>query len=497
MKKVLLAGLCLTAFALNVNAQNKTLGVGTATPNTNAALHVESPTNNQGAILPRLTSAERTAMSATLGAADEGLILFDKDLNVLFTWDGTTWRSTSDVVQTLNDKAGSFVINNATATSPAVYGSTNGGLTGSSAGVLGETATAFAGVVGRVTAGFGNGVAGISTSPESGSWAILGQNSGGGSGGWFIAQGADPSVGIESIGSGTGLYLNSQGTGNGLVVEAKSTGNAFAGLFTNFQSGNTYPAIQASTKGVGPGVRVIQNATSQGGGFDAFIQNPSSTAIGVSVNNQGSGTAGNFITNNGANNATSLFTSTNGSGQAFVAMTTGTGRSAYFDQNNASTTSPAVTVVTNSTSGATHALEAFHNGTGDAIYGKANSGSAGNFSSDASSNPASTIFGSSSSTAGGAALGLMHVAEGNALAIFQGGMRVSTANITSSSITTRAAAYNITSGGLTFTISFGLTDGEVFFIYNGTGSTITVNGVQITSGVGRTCIVLGGSLRGM
>lgn len=497
MKKVLLAGLCLTVFALGANAQNKTLGVGTATPNSNAALHVESPTNNQGAILPRLTTAERAAMSATLGAADEGLILFDKDVNAIFIWDGTTWRSTSDIVQTINSKAGSFVINNATATQPAVYGNTNGGFGGSSAGVVGETATAFAGVVGRVTAGFGNGVAGISNSPESGSWAVMGQNTGGGSGGWFMAQGGDATVGVEAIGAGTALYVNAQGTGHGVVSEAKSNGNAFAGIFNNTQSGNTYPAVTASTKGIGPGFRVIQDATSVGGGYDVFIQNPASTAIGVAVDHQGTGTAGNFIINNASNPATSLFTSTNGTGSAFVALTTGTARSAFFDQNNASTNSPAVTIQTNSNAGGTHAFETFHNGVGDAVYGKAKNGSGGSFWSDDVTNPASALFGYSNSTNNGTAIGAMHAGNGNAVAIFQGGMKVSTANVTSSSIATRAAAYNITGGGLTFTISFPLSDGEVFFMYNGTGSAITVNGVSITNGVGRTCIVLGGTLRGM
>jgi hypothetical protein len=270
-----------------------------------------------------------------------------------------------------------------------------------------------------------------------------------------------------------------------------------AGIFTNTQAGNTYPAIQAHTKGVGPGMRVFQDATSQGGGFDVFIQNPASTAIGVSVDHQGTGTAGNFVINNASNPATSLYTSTNGTGSAFVAFTTGTARAAFFDQNNTSSTNPAVTVQTNSNAGGTYAFEAFHNGTGDAIFGKANSGSAGRFSNDNASNTAPTIFGISNSTSGGAAMGLLHTGQGNALAILQGGMKVSTANVTSSSITTRAAAYNITGGGLTYTIGFGLTDGEIFFMYNGTGSAITVNGVSIADGVGRTCIVLGGTLRGM
>ena len=76
MRKFLLAGLCLFVNCTSLLfAQNKTLGVGVATPNPNAALHVESPTGNQGFIMPRLTSSQREAMIPLLTAADKGLML--------------------------------------------------------------------------------------------------------------------------------------------------------------------------------------------------------------------------------------------------------------------------------------------------------------------------------------------------------------------------------------------------------------------------------------
>jgi len=55
-------------------SQNKTLGVGTSLPNPNAALHVESPSNNQGFIMPRLTTAQRTSISP-LSISDVGLMV--------------------------------------------------------------------------------------------------------------------------------------------------------------------------------------------------------------------------------------------------------------------------------------------------------------------------------------------------------------------------------------------------------------------------------------
>ena len=79
MRLRLLAGFVfLTCLTTQTFAQNKTLGVGTTTPNPNAALHVESPTNNQGFLMPRLTTVQRNAMTGVLTAADQGLVLFQK-----------------------------------------------------------------------------------------------------------------------------------------------------------------------------------------------------------------------------------------------------------------------------------------------------------------------------------------------------------------------------------------------------------------------------------
>ena len=89
MKNFTLLFIFLVALTLNATAQNKTFSIGPTSPNLNAALHVESPTNNQGVIMPRLTTAQRTAMSLT--ATDIGLQLYDTDLKGIYVWDGTGW----------------------------------------------------------------------------------------------------------------------------------------------------------------------------------------------------------------------------------------------------------------------------------------------------------------------------------------------------------------------------------------------------------------------
>jgi hypothetical protein len=80
-------------------AQNKTMGIGVETPNPNAVLHVESPTGNQGFILPRLSTVQRTASGFTsiLTNSDNGLMVYDTDLKAIFIWDGLSWKNATAV----------------------------------------------------------------------------------------------------------------------------------------------------------------------------------------------------------------------------------------------------------------------------------------------------------------------------------------------------------------------------------------------------------------
>ncbi len=97
MKRVLLlAGALVALCPCLLFSQNQSLGVGVDTPNPNAVLHVESPTGNQGFIMPRLTTAQRTASGFTgiLTQADNGLMVYDTNLKAIFIWNGTSWFNT-------------------------------------------------------------------------------------------------------------------------------------------------------------------------------------------------------------------------------------------------------------------------------------------------------------------------------------------------------------------------------------------------------------------
>ena len=74
---------------------------------------------------------------------------------------------------------------------------------------------------------------------------------------------------------GVGLVLERLRTQG--VVDVTEAGNAY--LFTLNRDHITFPAIQANTVGTGPGLRVLQNATSLGSGVDVILQNTTGTAF--------------------------------------------------------------------------------------------------------------------------------------------------------------------------------------------------------------------------
>lgn len=84
---------CLCAFS-DLYAQNS-VGIGVNNPSPNAVLHLASPGNNQGLLIPQLTTAQRTAVAFqnNLTANDSGLIVFDTTLNAFYFWSGTAWAA--------------------------------------------------------------------------------------------------------------------------------------------------------------------------------------------------------------------------------------------------------------------------------------------------------------------------------------------------------------------------------------------------------------------
>ncbi len=71
--------------------------IGEVSPDTSTAIFSTDVTN-KGFYIPRLTSAQKNSLGASLVAANKGLLVFDTDLNRADYWDGTQWKPIGDGV---------------------------------------------------------------------------------------------------------------------------------------------------------------------------------------------------------------------------------------------------------------------------------------------------------------------------------------------------------------------------------------------------------------
>ena len=99
MRKKLLLSLVLFA-SLHSFAQN--VGIGTTTPDASAQLDISSTT--KGILIPRMTSAQRTAIASPV----RGLMVFDISTNSFWFFNGSIWMETlhSNIGWRLNGNSG-------------------------------------------------------------------------------------------------------------------------------------------------------------------------------------------------------------------------------------------------------------------------------------------------------------------------------------------------------------------------------------------------------
>ncbi len=83
MKETLLIASLFASFALWGQSN---VGIGTTSPNAQAVLDVES--SDKGILISRLTTVARMALGTALTAAEDGMLVYDKDLTSFFFWDG-------------------------------------------------------------------------------------------------------------------------------------------------------------------------------------------------------------------------------------------------------------------------------------------------------------------------------------------------------------------------------------------------------------------------
>ena len=88
MNKKILFYLCFFAFASLTFGQNN-VGVGTTTPDVQAALDIQQGTAAQGMYMPRLKAGKRISMTGI----NTGMLVYDLDSLCLFQWNGSIWKS--------------------------------------------------------------------------------------------------------------------------------------------------------------------------------------------------------------------------------------------------------------------------------------------------------------------------------------------------------------------------------------------------------------------
>ena len=359
-------------------AQNKTLGVGTATPNINAALHVESPTLNQGFIMPRLSTAQRTGIPA-LTATEEGMMVYDRDIKKFFVWDGTAWQAATgltlpfsvvmanastlfNVANTGTGTAGIFQITNAANSVPALGAATVGTGPALQVDVINASNTAAALNINH--GGTGNAITAnrpIQASAFIGDGSALTNLPGFALPFTGTSGTAATTFNIGNTGTGVvAIFANSNTSSNSVVAVSNSgTGDAMAINTTN--ASNSFPALNITHSGLGSAIRTnrliesaVGFASGQAGAFAITNASNPSSALVVDTNGSGYaldasnssplGPAVNVAISNAGNASSSLTARTNGTGAAIESINTGTGRGLELTLSNAGNTQPGINI---------------------------------------------------------------------------------------------------------------------------------------------------------
>ncbi|MBX3101502.1 MAG: tail fiber domain-containing protein [Bacteroidetes bacterium] len=67
------------------------VGIGTAAPNTHAVLELKNTTTPRGLLLPKVGTAQRTALAGSLAPYHQGLVVADTVAGKLYVWNGSGW----------------------------------------------------------------------------------------------------------------------------------------------------------------------------------------------------------------------------------------------------------------------------------------------------------------------------------------------------------------------------------------------------------------------
>lgn len=285
MKKFYLILMALAAFTANAQVR---IATDQGAAHSKSMLEINS--TDKGLLIPRLTTAQRTAITATADATADGLMVYDTDLKTLYLYSGSLWNAipntgsisaTSTIEPVISSVANSilgFKIGQMNATNGQV-------LTWSSANSRWEPTTPAAGgggggasgnvlITGTNNGGAGNSIA-ITTPGSTSLSAITDASVATGN----VAIGENALAGVTTGQENIAIGI---GSADGLITGSR---NIFIGAGTQVGDGATNDAIVI---GKGIKVKVDPDAYSGAGavsaviGFDATL--PSIAA--QSINNR-------------------------------------------------------------------------------------------------------------------------------------------------------------------------------------------------------------------
>ncbi len=243
------------------NAQ-QSVGIGTNSPNPRAVLQLVSPGQNQGFLLPKLTTTEINTMPVI--ASDRGLMVYDSLTNEIKYWSGTLWISMgSGGATSLNS------LSDVTLTAPAIgsYLRYNGvdWVNSSTIFPINETVAAAGTQFQLNQTGPGTTFRLTNSSPLSTDFVMSVEAFGDAIAGYFVKNNpASTNQAIYSHTLGTGPALVSFGLGN----------NSTAARFANTSISSNQPSVIIENAGTGLGLNVASGGVRVnrfGGGGNKMI----------------------------------------------------------------------------------------------------------------------------------------------------------------------------------------------------------------------------------
>ena len=99
-KRIIFLALGITV-SMQILAQDNSVGINTNVPNSNAVLDLVSPGDDQGFLVPRLSSDDRIAMNFTLSNDENGLMVFNTDEGIFYYWKNGRWLQGLGILNSL------------------------------------------------------------------------------------------------------------------------------------------------------------------------------------------------------------------------------------------------------------------------------------------------------------------------------------------------------------------------------------------------------------